>query len=98
MDTTDDSGTLYNTSCQNATIPIVLRIKGQGVVMEFDELSQEMKDRARACKTPEEVLELAKEEGITLSDAELDQIAGGRGKWAHEQCDDFVRQGKPRKK
>jgi hypothetical protein len=33
-----------------------------------------------------------------LSDAELDQIAGGRGKWAHEECDDFVRQGKPRKK
>lgn len=66
--------------------------------MEFDEISQELKDRAKACKTPEELLALARDEGITLSDAELEQVAGGRGKWAHEQCSDFVRQGKPRKK
>lgn len=66
--------------------------------MEFDELSQELKDKAMACKTPEEMLALAQEEGIALSDAELEQVAGGKGKWAHEQCDDFVRQGKPRKK
>ena len=66
--------------------------------MEFDEMSQEMKDRARACKTPEEILALAEDEGITLSDDELEQISGGKGKWAHEKCDDFIRQGKPRKK
>ena len=66
--------------------------------MDFDDMSQEMKDRARACKTADEVLKLAREEGIELSDAELDQIAGGKGKWAHEECKDFVRQGKPRKK
>ena len=65
--------------------------------MEYDELSQGLKDKARACKTPEEVLALAQEEGIALSDEELDQIAGGRGKWAHEECNDFIRQGKPRK-
>lgn len=66
--------------------------------MEFDELSPELKERAKACKTPEEVLELAKEEGIALSDEQLEDIAGGKGKWAHEKCADFVRQGKPRKK
>jgi len=66
--------------------------------MEFDELSQEQKERARACKTPEELMALAKEEGIDLSDDDLEQVAGGKGKWAHEECDDFVRQGKPRKK
>jgi len=66
--------------------------------MEYDELSQGLKDKARACKTPEEVLALAQEEGIALSDEELDQIAGGRGKWAYEECNDFIRQGKPRKK
>lgn len=66
--------------------------------MEFDEISQELKDRAKACETPEELLALAKDEGIALSDAELDQIAGGKGKWAHEECKDFIRQGKPRKK
>ena len=61
-------------------------------------MSQELKDKARACKTPEEVLALAQEEGIALNDEELDQIAGGKGKWAHEECKDFIRQGKPRKK
>ncbi len=66
--------------------------------MNYDEISQELKDRAKACKTPEEMLALAQEEGITLSDAELEDIAGGKGKWAHEKCDDFIRQGKPRKK
>jgi hypothetical protein len=66
--------------------------------MEFDELSQELKDKARACETPEEMLALAKDEGITLSDEDLDQISGGKGKWAYEKCDDFERQGKPRKK
>ena len=66
--------------------------------MEYDELSPELRERVKACGTPEELLALAKDEGITLSDDEIDQIAGGRGKWAHEECDDFVRQGKPRKK
>lgn len=66
--------------------------------MEFDELSEDLKERAKACKTPEEVLALAKDEGIVLSDEDLEQVAGGKGKWAHEECNDFVRQGKPRKK
>jgi len=66
--------------------------------MEFDELSEDLKERAKACKTPEEVLALVKDEGIVLSDEDLEQVAGGRGKWAHEECEDFIRQGKPRKK
>ena len=66
--------------------------------MEFDELSEDLKERAKACKTPEEVLALAKEEGIELADEQLEQVAGGKGKWAHEECQDFIRQGKPRKK
>lgn len=66
--------------------------------MEFDELSEDLKERAKACKTPEELLALAKDEGIVLSDEDLGQIAGGKGKWAHEECSDFIRQGKPRKK
>ncbi len=66
--------------------------------MEFDELSEDLKERAKACKTPEEMLALAKDEGMVLSDEDLEQIAGGKGKWAHEECSDFIRQGKPRKK
>ncbi|MBR3315474.1 MAG: hypothetical protein IKG18_15205 [Atopobiaceae bacterium] len=66
--------------------------------MEFDELNEDLKERAKACKTPEEMLALAKDEGMVLSDEDLEQIAGGKGKWAHEECRDFIRQGKPRKK
>ena len=66
--------------------------------MNYDEVSDELKERAKACQTPEELLTLAKEEGVTLSDKDLEQISDGKGKWAHEKCDDFVRQGKPRKK
>ena len=66
--------------------------------MEFDELSEDLKERAKTCKTPEELLALAKDEGIVLSDEDLEQVAGGKGKWAHEECNDFIRQGKPRKK
>lgn len=66
--------------------------------MDFNEISPELKERAMACKTPEDLMNLAKEEGIELSDADLEQISGGKGKWAHEECKDFIRQGKPRKK
>lgn len=48
--------------------------------MEFDKLTEEQEAKARACKTPEEVLALAKEEGYELSDDELEAVAGG-GAW-----------------
>lgn len=40
-------------------------------------ISPELREKAKACKTPEEVLELAKIEGIKLSDAELEAVSGG---------------------
>ena len=45
--------------------------------MNLDELSPELKEKALACKTPEEMLALAKAEGYELSDAELAGVAGG---------------------
>ena len=45
--------------------------------MEFKDLSEEQKRRARACSTPEEMLALAREEGYELSDQELEGVAGG---------------------
>ena len=45
--------------------------------MNFDELTPEQQEKARACATPEEVLALAREEGYELSDEELDSISGG---------------------
>ena len=45
--------------------------------MEFNELTEEQKARVRECKTPEEMLALAKEEGYELSDEQLEGVAGG---------------------
>ncbi|MBQ9042199.1 MAG: Nif11-like leader peptide family natural product precursor [Eggerthellaceae bacterium] len=45
--------------------------------MKFDDLTEGQKAKAQACKTPEEVLALAKEEGYELSDDELEAVSGG---------------------
>ena len=49
--------------------------------MNTDGLSPELQEKARACHTPEELFELAKEEGMEIPDEELDGIAGG---WCSE--------------
>jgi len=40
-------------------------------------LSPELKQKAPACKTAEDVLELAKQEGYELSDDQLEAVSGG---------------------
>ena len=52
--------------------------------MDYENVSEELREKARACKTPEEILALAKEEGYKLSDEEVRGIAGG-GVWS--TCD-----------
>ncbi len=49
--------------------------------MDFKDIPQELKDKIRDCKTPEEILALAKEEGYKLSDEELEGISAG-GVWS----------------
>lgn len=48
--------------------------------MNFEDLTPEQQEKAAACKTPEEFLALAREEGYELSDAELEAVSGG-GIW-----------------
>ena len=43
----------------------------------FNELTPEQMDKARACKNADELVELAKSEGVELTDDQLDSIAGG---------------------
>ena len=55
--------------------------------MDFNELTADQKAKVKACKTPEELLALAKSEGYELSDAELEGLAGG-GFW-DGNCEDY---------
>ena len=57
--------------------------------MEFKDLTPEQQAKARACKTPEELLALAKAEGYELSDEELEAVAGGMS-W--EDVGDIIKQ------
>ncbi len=46
--------------------------------MDLNNISEQVMDEARKCKTPEELLELAKREGIELSDEVLEGVSGGQ--------------------
>lgn len=57
--------------------------------MKYKDISPELKEKTLACKTPEEVLTLAKNAGYKLSDDELRAISGG-GFWSDgEGCYDY---------
>ena len=49
----------------------------------FEGISDEVKAKAIACKTPEEILELAESEGMPLTMEDLEEVAGGH---AWERC------------
>ena len=51
--------------------------------MNFEDLTPEQQEKAKACKTPEDILALAKEEGYELSEDELAGISGG---WCPTHC------------
>ena len=53
--------------------------------MNYEGLTAEQKAKARACKTPEEMLALAKEEGMELTDEQLEAVSGGWG-----TCDGYI--------
>ena len=58
--------------------------------MNIDELTPEQKEKALACKTPEELLALAKAEGYERSDSELDALAGGDSMFGWGECDTYT--------
>ena len=58
--------------------------------MKFEYLSPELQEKAMACKTPEELFELAKSEGRELADEELEAINGGMvSGWSIPGCPKF---------
>ena len=48
--------------------------------MRYEDLTAEQKEKTDG-KTPEEILEIAKAEGYSLSDEELEAISGGANTW-----------------
>lgn len=45
----------------------------------YDNLSDELKEKAKQCKTMDELMEFAGKEGLELPDEVLDAVAGGCG-------------------
>lgn len=56
--------------------------------MESNDLTEEQKAQARACKSGEELAALAKKEGVELSLDELEVVSGSDGVWcgSHGGC------------
>ena len=54
--------------------------------MDYNELSPELRAKVSACKSSEEVIELAKSVGVSLTDEQLDSISGG-GAWSSSSSD-----------
>jgi predicted ribosomally synthesized peptide with nif11-like leader len=53
--------------------------------MDINDLSPELREKVKACTSPEELFALAKREGYELSEEETEAISGG---WVGP-CDDF---------
>ena len=50
--------------------------------MNFEDLKNpEFQEKLKAAKTPYELADLAREEGVELSDEQLEAIAGGESEW-----------------
>ena len=59
--------------------------------MDLNKLTDEQMERARACKTAEDLISLAQAEGLELTDEQLEAVAGG-GTSAWDEttgCSDF---------
>ncbi len=57
--------------------------------MDFKSLSPELREKAKACTSPEELMELAKREGYKLTEAELESVSGGDWTGGATSCDGY---------
>ena len=46
--------------------------------MEFNDLTPEQREKAKACTSAEELIALAQAEGVDLSDEQIEGLAGGK--------------------
>ena len=59
--------------------------------MNFEDLTPEQQAKAKACKTPEDVLALAKEDGIELTEEQLEAVSGGWNDCDDHTCEQYKR-------
>ena len=57
--------------------------------MKFENLTEEQKAKARECNTPEELMKLAAEEDLDLTDEQLEAVAGGNAWEEMNDCDNY---------
>ena len=80
-------------------IDTVRRPKVERNAMDFKDMdiSPELREKAKACTSPEELIELAKEQGYKLSDQDLEAVAGGAWADFHQSsCDNYQGHGDAR--
>ena len=54
--------------------------------MNFEDLKNpELQEKLKAAKTVDELVELAKEEGLSLTDDQLEAISGGGWSWCSDK-------------
>ena len=56
--------------------------------MDFNNISPELREKAKACTSPEELIELAKREGYKLSEQDLEAVSGGSA-WTDSGCGSY---------
>lgn len=57
--------------------------------LESMDITPDLREKAKTCKTPEELLALAKSEGYKLSDAEMEAVTGGSTWNANSGCNSY---------
>ena len=55
--------------------------------MEYKDLTPEQMEKARECKTKDELVALAKEEGVELTEEQLEAVSGGSWSGDPSDCD-----------
>jgi hypothetical protein len=54
--------------------------------MKFEDFAPELQEKAFACTSTDELLELAKAEGVELTDEALDMVSGGSDWYCASVC------------
>lgn len=61
----------------------------EALIEIYENLTDEQKEKAKACKTMDELNAFAGKEGIELPDEVLDAVAGGEPIFSEIECDEF---------